>query len=922
MRKTYLFAAAAVALASCANDEFLGNVTQTQVGNGEISFATFSENVTRAGDATGADAAEKLSNEFVVYGFKSGGFTKGADEGNAGTYADTKSDVFKNYSVNWVGKPGSTESNTHGWEYVGYTSKPIGEAGVEQSIKYWDYSAAEYDFLAWSVTGNATIEAITEDGVNPYKPHSLVFTAPTADDLANVYVANQVTVKKDGSNATTGGTGKLEAQAYKEKVLLTFRNMAARVRIGIYETVPGYSVKDVHFYADASNVDDANPSTLYATTGTPFATAGTVTAKFYDGTVGTENDVVVTTESSEVDSKAQFGILTKFQGPEYMEEEAEYIGRASNLASMSAGTDNGWTYEFPMAATELNLKVDYTLVSRDGSGEEIKVTGASAKVPANYGEWKANYAYTYLFKISDNTNGSTGDPNDPTNPDPSGLYPITFDAVVVAVQDGNTQETITTVATPSITTYQNGSMVTEENEYHASTTKNIYVTCEGLALSTTNTKLYTAIDLGSDHEGITEETVANYMNNDIVLSDASALLSNAANIPADETIDNVAITLSPAGVKFMPKANTIYVIEVTNSTNKYYKVIKVEATASATATYNLAVKDGSESTIAEGGSTIITVVDANDYKVTGAQNYFTGADEFTVSETAEGEYTFVAKAGATQGTKSIKLNGSTALEITVNEYEFADASVTIAEGGNNTITLNLASTDATDVDAATNFAFDGGSGLSISNVADGVVTIAAANGAKSGKITFSNGSVVVATADVIVSNYSLAVKTGSYAIINGSGSTTTLVAKLGSDFAATSTALESSNVSVATVAAVSGTEGEAVVTYASVGTTNITLGSATQAIECTNFAVTLYSDEACTTEVGASNLTTSTGTYYAKFTDNGTDKNVTGLTAQGCTIAKKSATGVYKVTVTATGTATIKYTYKGVTFTLAEKTVE
>ncbi len=912
MRKFYLFAASALALASCTSDEYVGQAP-ADLGNGEISFGMQTKSITRA-DATGKDAAEKLGNEFVVYGFKSNGFTKGASEGNAGTYAATKSDVFQNYVVTWEGKPGSTESNTHGWEYVGNTSRPIGGEGFDQSIKYWDYSVDEYDFLAWSVSGNATIEAINEDGVNPYKPHSLVFTAPTAADLAKVYVANQVTVLKDGSNATTGGTLKREAQAYKEKVLLTFRNMAAKVRIGIYETVPGYSVKDVTFYTADDAVGDGT-STLFAGSDA-FATAGTVTAKFYDGTVGTENDVVVTTASSETDSKAQFGALTNFVGPEYKEASADYIGRSSKQASMSTGTEDSWTYEFPMPATELNLKVDYTLVSKDPSGETIKVTGATAKVPANYGEWKANYAYTYLFKISDNTNGTTGDPS-PS--DPAGLYPITFDAVVVAVEDGNTQETITTVATPSITTYQNGSMVTSENEYHASDTKNIFVTCEGLALSTTNTKLYTAIDLGSDHEGITEETVANYMNNDIVLSDASTELSDAASIPADETIDNVAITLSPAGVKFMPKDNTIYVVEITNSTEKYYKVIKVEDTSAAAATYTLAVKGGSESTIAEGGSTIITVVDANDYKVTGAKNYFTGAEDFTISEGDEGEYTLTAKAGATTGAKSIKLNGSAALDITVNAYEFAAASVTVAEGANNTITLNLGSGAAADVDAATDFAITG-TGLSISGVADGVVTIAAADGAKSGKITFSNGGVVVAEADIVVENYTLAVKAGSFAIINGTGSSTTLVAKLGSDFAAASTALTSSNESAATVAAVTGSEGEAVVTYAGVGTTNITLGSATQAIECTNFEVTLYTDEACTSAVGG-DLSVATGTYYAKFTNNDTAENVTGLTAQGCSLAKKSATGVYQVKVSATGTATIKYTYKGVTFTLATKTV-
>lgn len=102
------------------------------------------------------------------------------------------------------------------------------------------------------------------------------------------------------------------------------------------------------------------------------------------------------------------------------------------------------------------IKCDYTLISDDVSGETIKVTGATAAIPAAYSKWEANTRYTYLFKISDKTNGTTGDPNNPD--DPAGLYPITFDAVVTEMAD-KTQGTTTTVATPSITTYQKGSVV-------------------------------------------------------------------------------------------------------------------------------------------------------------------------------------------------------------------------------------------------------------------------------------------------------------------------------------------------------------------------------------------------------------------------------------------------------------------------------
>lgn len=106
------------------------------------------------------------------------------------------------------------------------------------------------------------------------------------------------------------------------------------------------------------------------------------------------------------------------------------------------------------------------MVANDGSGEKINVYGAKAIIPAIYAQWKSNYAYTYIFKISDKTNGKTG-----INEGPEGLYPITFDAVVADSEEGN-QSTITTVATPSITTYQKGHDITKD-EYSAN--KDIYV---------------------------------------------------------------------------------------------------------------------------------------------------------------------------------------------------------------------------------------------------------------------------------------------------------------------------------------------------------------------------------------------------------------------------------------------------------------
>ena len=136
---------------------------------------------------------------------------------------------------------------------------------------------------------------------------------------------------------------------------------------------------------------------------------------------------------------------------------AVFLGRSSATASMAGDAENNYyTWYLPNeTGTNLYLRVDFTLENIDGTGETIEVRGATAYVPGIYTQWRPGYAYTYLFKISDKTNGHTGEydptnPDDPSNSDPAGLYPITFDAVVVDDEE-STQETITIVATPSET---------------------------------------------------------------------------------------------------------------------------------------------------------------------------------------------------------------------------------------------------------------------------------------------------------------------------------------------------------------------------------------------------------------------------------------------------------------------------------------
>lgn len=461
--KKYLFiAASALALASCSSEDFVG----TEGGNVEngankaINFSGNAGKITRATANTGT-AAEMLDGQFRIYGVKKMSETQIVS-------------VFNEYSVWDVANKNTTTSNTDGWEYVGAKGTTgLGRGNISlaqnQTIKYWDYSAPEYHFVAGSPISNfkytlvpgKDIESATIKGlaghINANETGQGLETHP-------VYIADPKVVKNT---------------EYKNAVQFSFKRQQAMVRVGFYETIPGYSIHNVNFYDAEGTVSNGNNIILTSGTANYFVGGSNV-----EGTI-TYNWAGTTPSYTYAYSETN---LTK--------NKNWYAGKLSTLATTSAGTKiklgdgtemellwgtdkdmspNGYFTVIPTpSATEaapILIKCNYTLISDDDSGETIKVTGATAAIPAAFSKWEANTRYTYLFKISDKTNGTTGDPTNPE--DPAGLYPITFDAAVTEMTD-KTEGTTTTFTAPSITTYQKGSVEGNTIKYVAD--KNIDVT--------------------------------------------------------------------------------------------------------------------------------------------------------------------------------------------------------------------------------------------------------------------------------------------------------------------------------------------------------------------------------------------------------------------------------------------------------------
>lgn len=477
-----LTAAATLLMIGCADDPIVQSEGPTPFAEGEtpIVFGSLRHGITRA-DLVGAEAAEKLGKKFVVSAKK--GNTTAATDGTV---------TFDNYVVEYEENTAhSTESNSTNWEYVGKgIIKHAADHGiVNQTIKYWDYSAPQYDFIAWSTgsknpiyEGTPAAGEVLVSSINPNATATkAVVLQGAAADLQECFISDIATVKK--------------AQYGDKPVVMKFRSLGSKVRIAIYETIPGYSVRDVKFYT-AANVALAGDATdnvprLFSTAANNIYTNGKYTVKFptVDTPADADNNLAhVTFEGvGEQSTMVNFGTLNLTIAEEGERTAGKvFLGRTSNTASYAGEAEgNYYTAYLPNeAGTNLNLRVNFTLEAIDGGAETIEVKGATAQVPSIYTQWKAGYAYTYIFKISDKTNGHTGvyDPTKPddttVNSDPAGLYPITFDAVVVNAEDTDkTQETITLVATPSITTYQKGSTVVNDDEYKAAT-GDIYVTVD------------------------------------------------------------------------------------------------------------------------------------------------------------------------------------------------------------------------------------------------------------------------------------------------------------------------------------------------------------------------------------------------------------------------------------------------------------
>ncbi len=398
MKKILTYAASALALASCSSDSL---VSDSPVNNeAPIAFNVGQKNITR----TALEDAKYY--DFGVWAYK----YKAGDKDPAL--------VMGNYQVGCAGYDGFAKEGVDKgkWFYEG-----LGSSEKKQVLRYWDLSYDNTKFFAYAPYASDTKVECDQN----YKK----LTVPAS-------------VNSDENNIDIIYAGAVMSNATHADVPLQFKHLRAKVILKFYEDIPGYTVKLIDV-KDANSGIQLTPATFDDTKDPKYSPAYYYTA--YDAVIDFSNMSKITI--SDIDDNATTTKKTQDNLKFALPTETGNLPDNSNDAFASA---TYYAVAQPSdSETGFTLHVSFELEAEDNQ-EKITVRDARVFIPAkdkdnkNIAVWQANTQYTYTFKITTDTNGSTSS-TEPTitNPDvptDKGLYPIVFEDVTIVDYETNDTE--------------------------------------------------------------------------------------------------------------------------------------------------------------------------------------------------------------------------------------------------------------------------------------------------------------------------------------------------------------------------------------------------------------------------------------------------------------------------------------------------
>ena len=344
----------ALCLLSCSHsgqdDPFIPGSSESGIAFGGNS-GNWQETGSRAG--AGETGLETLFSSFRVWGYKAK--TDTHQDGGNGTATIQK--VMEGYLVDW-------DKTTSGWEYIGKRNTTL---NLTQTIKYWDYSASSYRFMAYAYNGETKeVTSSTDDYLStttfriPYA-FSDAATSTTTPYISELWVSN---------NQST------DQNKFGEQVKLTFAPLIAKVRFKFkYADGQKPEIKDISFKDSRWKKDEAG--NLQWT-----APKEAITPR-----VG---NIIISYPLSEANPKVSKEWGNQETGPLELtipyEEENDPIHQTT--------TYQKWYYMPPMDIA--NYKQGSYIITAKVNGNPV-----SATVGSEYTQWQAGFQYTYTFKISE-----------------------------------------------------------------------------------------------------------------------------------------------------------------------------------------------------------------------------------------------------------------------------------------------------------------------------------------------------------------------------------------------------------------------------------------------------------------------------------------------------------------------------------------
>ena len=435
MKKALFFAAVAAAMTACTSDVDLGMQQANQENaDNAIGFQVLNKNMSRA------KLEDAKHYNFGVWAYKS---------------TDNEHDIMANYLVGYFGtdKGYSKSDKQTTWGDAGNTTA---------HLSLWAYEGlgtAEYDYEGPESFYTKSQEAYMSNHTNQYLRYfdessdntKFYAYAPYINSATPVEFNNTTKVMtfpacsvKEGYNDESlyeylYAAKEVAKANYRSDVQLNFKHLNSRIRIVFYEDIAGYDVKMIALDPNAGVI--AVPA-HYDSGAEVYTYADNVLAKTASATINFSNIANPSLGTPEATEKYTGTALAAIDGTikkhalVFTQPTADKLLENRNLAVndhnpneyYSADTYYGIPHD---ASCGLTFRVSFELTSE--TGEKITVRNAGVFVSPAHCAWVAGKNYTYVFKITKNTNGTTA-PTTPTvdpNPGDKALYPIVFDGITV-----------------------------------------------------------------------------------------------------------------------------------------------------------------------------------------------------------------------------------------------------------------------------------------------------------------------------------------------------------------------------------------------------------------------------------------------------------------------------------------------------------